>query len=343
MCDAFTAYPLQLSYGVRRYGFGARLIAEQLGKDGLPDGVIAETWEVSDHADEPASVLNGPYRGRALGELVQAYPDELVRPGWRGPHLPLLIKFLDASHPLPVHVHPDAANAAARYAEPNGKDEAWHVLWAEPDASVLVGLRPGLTRAALRAALLAQAWDEVLLRYPVRAGDTVDVPGGVLHTFGPGTLIIEVQQTSDVTESAMPTDVYGRPLSAEQWAANVDATLDLLTSEARPRPDAGLLLHDDERVRRVQGCRNARFALERWTLRAALRVRLGEGGFATLTTLDGPLAVTYDGGREVLSGASSCLLPAAVGEVTLEPARGGTLDLVVCFEPGDAPPRPDGA
>ena len=342
MLDTFSPYPLRLSYGVRRYAFGARLIETFLGKEGLPDGVIAETWEVSDHASEPATVLNGAYAGRRLGELVQAYPDGLVRPGWRGPHLPLLVKFLDASHLLPVHVHPDDAVAASRYGEPNGKDEAWHVLWAEPDASVLVGQRPGVERASLRAALLAQDYDAALLRHPVRAGDTVDVPAGVLHTFGPGTLILEVQQTSDLAENAMPRDLYDRPLTSEAWHANVDATLDLLTSDAHPRPDAGVLLHDDERVRRVQGCRNARFVLERWTLRAPLRVRLGEGGFATLTTLDGSLAVACDGGHEVLPRASSCLLPAATGEVTLEPVSGDALDVVVCFEPGDAPPRHDG-
>jgi len=277
MLDTFSPYPLRLSYGIRRYAFGTRLIETRLGKEDLPDGVIAETWEVSDHASEPATVLNGAYAGRSLGELVQAYPDGLVRPGWRGPHLPLLVKLLDASHLLPVHVHPDGAVAASRYGEPNGKDEAWHVLWAEPDATVLVGLRPGLERASLREALLAQDYDAALLRYPVRAGDTVDVPAGVLHTFGPGTLIVEVQQTIDLTDSAMPTDVYGRPLAADRWDANVDSTLDLRTSDARPRPLAGVLLHDYERVRRVQGCRNARFVLERWTLWAPLRVRLGEG------------------------------------------------------------------
>lgn len=339
MSDAFVPYPLRLSFGVRRYAFGTRLIESRLGKEGLPDGIVAETWEVSDHPDEPATVQNGAYSGRPLRELVQAFPDQLVRAGWRGPHLPLLVKLLDASHLLPVHAHPADAVAAARYGEPNGKDEAWHVLWAEPGASVLVGLQPGLERAALRDALLAQDYDAALLRYPVQTGDTVDVPGGVLHTFGPDTLILEVQQTSDLGESAMPHDLYGRPLTSEAWHANVDATLGILTSEARPRPDPGVVLRDDEVVRRVQGCRNARFVLERWTLRSPLRTRVGEGGFATLTALDGPLTVTYDGGSETLPRASSCLLPAAIGEVTLEPVDGGPLDVVVCFEPGQAQPE----
>ena len=346
MPDTFTAYPLRLSCGIRRYGFGARLIQERLGKAGLPDGVIAETWEVSDHAGEPATVLNGVYRGRVLGELVQAYPDELVRPGWRGPHLPLLVKFLDASHLLPVHVHPDDT-MALRYGEPNGKDEAWHVLWAEEGTSVLVGLRPGLTRPALREALLAGACDDVLLRYPVRAGDTVDVPAGVLHTFGPGTLILEVQQTSDLAEHAMPHDLYGETLISEQREANLDATLDLLTSDARPRPDPGTVVRDDDALRRLQGCRNRRFVLERWSLRSPVTTALGEGGFATLTNLGEPLEITHAGGRETLGRASSCLLPAALGEVTLGGGRetegGGEADLVVCFEPEAGAPHRSGA
>ena len=333
MPDAFVPYPLHLSYALRRYAFGGRTIAERLGKAGLPDGPIAESWEVSDHASEPALVLNGVYRGRSLGELVQAYPDALVRRGWRGAHLPLLVKLLDAHHALPVHVHPDGRLAAREHGEPNGKDEAWHVLAAASDASVLVGVRPGVSRSALREALLARAYDEVMPRHPVRTGDTVDVPAGVLHTFGPDTLILEVQQTSDLSASAAPTDLYGRPLSQTEWEANVDATLERLTSDALPVPNAGSVLHDGPTHRRVEGCRGARYVLERWALRAALTARLGEEGFVTLTNLGSPLTITYDDGEERIERASSCLLPASLGPVTLRPDATDGGDVVVCFEP----------
>ncbi len=335
MTDEFTAYPLRLSYGVRRYAFGDRAIPELLGKADVPEGVVAETWEVSDHDDEPATVLNGTYRGTALRELVTDYPDALVRPGWRGSRLPLLVKFLDAKHMLPVHVHPDDERAMALYGEPNGKDEAWHVLWAEPGASVLVGLRPGLSRASVRAALLGRAYDEIMVRHPVRVGDTVDVPGGVLHSFGPDLLILEVQQTSDLAESAMPDDLYGGELPRARWEANVDATLELLTSDVRPRPSALQVLHEDDAHRRSLGCRNERFVLERWTLRGSLPARPGEGGFVTLTNLGDALTIEYAGGREGVERASSRLLPASLGEVILHPQGNG--EVVLCFEPG-----PDG-
>ncbi len=328
---AFDAYPLLLTYGVRRYAFGARLIADRLGKAGLPDGVIAETWEVSDHDDEPAVVLNGGYRGRRLRELVNAFPDALVRPGWYGPHLPLLVKFLDASHRLPVHVHPDDATARTHYGAPNGKDEAWHVVWAAPGASVLVGVRPGVDRAALRAAFRAGAHDDVLLRHPVAAGDTVLVPGGVLHGFGPDTLIVEVQQTSDLSESVMPDDVYGRPLAPDAWAEGLEHALAIATSDARPRPDAGTVVASGA-LRRTIGCRGERFVLERWALSGAATTVPGEGGFVTLTNLGDALDVEHEGGVVTLPRAGSCLLPAVLGEVRLRPRGAG--DLVVCYEPG---------
>lgn len=327
----FDAYPLLLTFGIRRYAFGARLIADRLGKAGLPDGVIAETWEVSDHDDEPAVVLNGAYRGRRLRELVTGFPDELVRPGWSGPHLPLLVKLLDASHRLPVHVHPDDAVARTRYGAPNGKDEAWHVVWAAPGASILAGVRPGVDRAALRAAVRAGAYDDVLLRHPVAAGDTVLVPGGVLHGFGPDTLIVEVQQTSDLSESVMPDDVYGRPLAPGAWAEGLERALAIATSDARPRPDAGALVASGA-WRRTVGCRGERFVLERWALSGAATTTPGEGGFVTLTNLGDALDVEHAGGVTVLPRACSCLLPAALGEIRLHPQGAG--DLVVCYEPG---------
>jgi mannose-6-phosphate isomerase len=79
---------------------------------------VAETWEVSDYRDAPAVVTNGPYSGKKLHDLVEQYPDELVGEGWRGPHFPLLEKFLDASHMLPVHLHADDETARRNTASP---------------------------------------------------------------------------------------------------------------------------------------------------------------------------------------------------------------------------------
>ena len=77
-------YPIKLTYHVRSYYFGERLIPALLGKRDAPEGVVAETWEVSDYRETTGRVKNGEYAGKTLHDLVAEFPEELVGEGWRG-------------------------------------------------------------------------------------------------------------------------------------------------------------------------------------------------------------------------------------------------------------------
>ncbi|MEZ4631082.1 MAG: type I phosphomannose isomerase catalytic subunit [Deinococcales bacterium] len=323
-------YPLKLSYHIRHYHFGERLIESKLHKPNLPAGIIAETWEISDHKDTSARILNGSLAGHSLHELSQRYPDELVGKGWRGPHFPLLAKFLDASHMLPVHLHADDARAKSYYQEPNGKSEAWHIIWAAEDASILAGLKSHYSREALFEAFKDEAYDRVMPRYPIQAGDTVYVPGGIIHSFGPDTLIFEIQQTSDLGNTVMPTDLYSQVLDEKTWDANINATLDELKNDYQPRPHAGLAIQLGDNERRF-GCASRHFVLERLKLRSLYLEASHPERFVTLSNVGDPLIIRYQGGEEILARAESCILPAAIGEVQLIPQ--GESDLIVCYVP----------
>ena len=323
-------YPLKLTAPVRQYAFGARLIPDRLGKGGLPDGIIAETWEFSDEASARGIVTNGDHAGTALHDLVEQFPDELVGEGWRGPHFPLLGKFLDASHQLPVHLHADDATAKVIYGAPNGKTEAWHILWCADDASILAGVKPDLSDDDLRAAFLAEDYDRVMYRHPITPGDTVYVPGGALHTFGPDTLIFEIQQTSDIAQSVMPTDLAGNRLPDDVWRQNIDATLRELNRAPRPRPTHGL--DRQQGNNRVTACAaGPHFALERWKLTEPLRLTLPAGRCATLTNLVDPVGLTWSSGTDLVARAESRILPAALREVTVVPD--GLSYVLVCYVP----------
>jgi mannose-6-phosphate isomerase len=324
-------YPLKLTTHARDYTFGERLIVDRLGKRGLPaEGRIAETWEISDYGETSGIVRNGPFAGRRLHDLVGKYPDDLVGQGWRGETFPLLAKFLDASHFLPIHLHADDETAAQKYGQPNGKAEAWHILDCADDATVLVGIKPGLDQDAIRAALFEQRWDDVLIRHPIRPGETVYVPGGVLHTFGPETVIFEIQQTSDLAQTAMPADNYGQPFSPEQRATNIEELLDELRVEPLPRPVHGLTRYEGP-VRIVVGCAGPHFALERWNLAVPFRVPARLDRCLTLTNLGEPVAISWDGGIETLERAESCIVPAALPGFTLVPD--GKAVVLACFVP----------
>jgi len=325
-------YPIKLSVHVRDYAFGERLIPERLGKAGMPAGIVAETWEVSDQRGARATIANGELAGQPFHDAVLAHPDELVGAGWRGPHFPILDKFLDASHPLPVHLHADDETARRLHGEPHGKTEAWHILWCADGASILAGIRPGVGHDELRAAFKAQNYDAVMPRHPIAPGDTVYVPGGILHAFGPDTLIFEVQQTSDLGQSVMPTDMRGNRLNEETWDANIKATLAELKTHTLPRPHPGLARGGGGDNRYVVGCAGPYFALERWSLAGPHREPAHPARCLTLSNVGAPVELRYAGGVETLGRAESCVLPAAIGEVTVTPDGAGG-DLIACYVP----------
>lgn len=313
-------YPIKLTAHIRTYTFGERLIPERLGKTGLPEGIIAETWEISDYRDTTGTVTNGEFKGQTLHDLVTRYPEELVGEGWNGPHFPLLEKFLDASHMLPVHLHADDETARRKYGEPNGKTEAWHILWAAPDATILVGVKPGVSRDDLFRAYRAQDYDAVMLRLPITPGDTVYVPGGVIHSFGPDTLIFEIQQTSDLGQFVMPTDLYGNRFDEEEWEQHINATLDELRTDYLPHPNPGLARRQGPNLQ-VVCCAGPHFALERWTLVEPHVEPADPRRCLTLANVGHPVHLEYDGGTETLGRGESCILPAAMGEVRVVPDR----------------------
>lgn len=339
-------YPLKLTIHVRTYNFGDRLIPDMLGKTGVPDGIVAETWEVSDHEGTIATITNGAFAGRTLREAMGFHP-ELVAEGYTGTKFPMLAKFLDASHMLPVHLHADDGTAARLYGMPNGKTEAWHILWAGPNATILAGIKPGKTREQLVAAFKAQRYDDVMPKYPIKAGDTVYVPGCILHSFGPDTLIYEIQQTNDLGQDVMPADNYGVVATEEEWDRKIEATLNELKQDYLPRPCPGLERRDrgNPANRYVVGAAGPYFALERWTLNTPHRHLHNPAYGLILSNIGDVVDIHYPGGIETLGRAESCIIPAPIGDCTFVPQ--GPSELIVSYLPNlerdiIAPLRADG-
>lgn len=308
-------YPLRLTTPFRTYGFGGTAIVDRLGKANMPLPRVAETWEVSDVDGAIATVREGALGGTTLRELVRDQPEAMMGGGWSGPHFPLLTKFLDATAMLPVHLH--ASDETARRLEnaPNGKTEAWHILDAAPGATILLGLREGVDTATLRDALRRQDYDAVMRRLPVRAGDTVYVPGGVLHSFGPDTLIYEIQQTSDIGQDAMPHELDGTARDTEAWHRKIDALIEELEPDPRPVPHAGLRIDAGSDNDRVFCCAGPHFALERWRVGATRPLRHDFETALILSNAGEPVIVTSGGWTGVLRRAETLLLPAVLGSV----------------------------
>ncbi|HYD12671.1 MAG TPA: class I mannose-6-phosphate isomerase [Allosphingosinicella sp.] len=123
------------------------------------------------------------------------------------PDAALLVKYLFTAERLSIQVHPGDEAARAKGLA-RGKDEAWFILDAAPEARIGLGLRQEMSREALRAAALDGSIEALLDWRPVSAGELLYSPAGTIHAIGGGISLIEIQQNLDLTYRLYD---YGRP------------------------------------------------------------------------------------------------------------------------------------
>ena len=145
--------------------------------------------------------------GQRLDEIVRTYQGELLGEDYIAPTFPLLIKVLFPKEKLSVQVHPDDA-MAQKYGDLRGKTECWYALQAEPGACVALGIKPGAGPEKIRASILDETLEDYVEQVPVQKGDMVYVDAGTVHAIGPGVILLETQQNSDLTYRMYD---YGRP------------------------------------------------------------------------------------------------------------------------------------
>jgi mannose-6-phosphate isomerase len=166
-----------------------------------PGHPIGEAWLTA----ETCVAASGPLAGKTLAELATLYPEALAN--LSGVGFPLLIKTLFPREKLSVQVHPNDAEALA-LGQPRGKTECWYILSADLGATVAVGFREPLAIEDIRSAIASKTLEDKLAYLPVKAGDMVFVDAGTVHAIGPGMVVLETQQYSDVTYRLYD---YGRP------------------------------------------------------------------------------------------------------------------------------------
>lgn len=177
-----------------------------------------EAWLVSDLPGASSVVRDGPEAGRTLADLVRERPRDLLGDASTGAgegRFPLLVKLLDIGPPLSVQVHPNADVARALGDGDRGKCEAWLVLAVESGGAAYLGLGEGFGPDDVPRLSEAGTLLEHMPTFQPEVGEGIEILPGTLHAAR-GVLILEVQETCDITYRVYD---YGRlrgPLHLEQ-------------------------------------------------------------------------------------------------------------------------------
>ncbi|MCC6546063.1 class I mannose-6-phosphate isomerase [Candidatus Sumerlaeota bacterium] len=162
---------------------------------------FGESWELSDHPDGPSRIISADrdLNGRTFGEVLRSHPREMIGREHAPARYPLRVKYIDAADDLSIQVHPGDDWCRAHNHEDRGKSESWYVMHADPQATIIAGYRPGTTEAAARHAIARNNLRDILQEWRLEAGDFIPLPPGTVHAMMAGTLVCEIQQSSNTT------------------------------------------------------------------------------------------------------------------------------------------------
>lgn len=210
-----TLYPLLFEPNMKEVVWGGSRLKTWKGleDDKRP---IGESWEVSAIDERPGIISNGQYRGTKITEIIEQFGERILGKSVvekYGREMPLLVKFIDARHDLSIQVHPNDEMAMKHHGK-RGKTEMWYVIDAEPGASLFVGFKEHITPYEFACRTKDGSICDVLARHEVKTGDVFYIPSGRVHAICGGILLVEVQQSSDLTYRIFDynrKDINGEP------------------------------------------------------------------------------------------------------------------------------------
>ena len=193
-------YPIKFEHILKERIWGGEKLIKTFKKESTKTN-IGESWEISDVEGAISVVANGFLKGTSLRGLIKEYKSEFL--GEKvykqfGEEFPILIKFIDAKTPLSIQVHPNNELAKERH-NSFGKNEMWYIMDCDEDANLIVGFNKEVSQNDYGKALADGTVLEILNSEKIKTGDTFYIPTGRVHAIGAGTVLAEIQQTSDVT------------------------------------------------------------------------------------------------------------------------------------------------
>ncbi|MFP7477169.1 mannose-6-phosphate isomerase, class I [Terribacillus saccharophilus] len=302
--------PIFLEPALQERIWGGTKLADVFGYK-LPSSHTGEAWVISAHPNGPSKIQNGALAGKTLLDAWQNHRELF------GEHnnedYPLLVKILDAKTDLSVQVHPADDYAQKVENEPYGKTECWYVVDAEPGAEIVFG-HHAQTKEQLEQMIDKGEWDQLLKKMPVKKGDFVYVPSGAIHAIGAGIVILETQQSSDITYRVYDydrKDDQGKERELHLDSAKAVSTVPHVTNETKKSPVANGALTEQQLVQ------NEYFTVYHWQLAGNVEMKAPDS-FLQVSIIEGYGEIILEGHSYPLNKGDHFVLPVHINNYTLK-------------------------
>lgn len=350
---------------VRRGYRGGALLEQRSGRP-ASDGQRPEDWIAStvpavnpglppEHGEGLTPLIAPDGTATTLAELLREEHIRLLgaaHAAARGADLCFLAKLLDSAMRLHAQAHPTREFARSRLGAPYGKLEAYVILAVRPGAEgwIRLGFQRSPGRDGWRRIVAEQdipAMDACFAQIPVQPGETWLVPGGWPHAIGPGVLMLEVMEPSDlVVRCEFEREGIIVPPAGRFMGRDLEFCLDVFDYTERDveavrrrcrLADAPTSIPAGSRETLLIGAQHTDcFTVRRVQLAAGATAEIGRDGRIALCLAErGRVALEADGCRQVLGELDAALVPAASRK--LRAAADVPADLLIIQPGADAP------
>lgn len=286
--------------------WGSHFFKEVLKYD-LSDQLFGEKWSLSAHKEGETEIINGIYKGKTLSLLYKECPNLFNTPY---EEFPLMVKLLDTNDLLSVQVHPDDEYASI-VEKQYGKTECWYFLNSEEDSSIVMGHNAG-SKEEMKSAIENGKCESLLSYHQVKNGDFVLIPSKTVHALGKHLLLLEIQQSSDVTYRLYDYNRIGT--DGKKRALHVDKALDVIDFPERNVPS--IKNFKEEKDCTLTDCKY--FTVKKKEINEEATIDLPIDTFYMISVADGDITVN-DGEKDyTLKLGDTFLVTARESSITLK-------------------------
>ncbi len=310
-------YPIKFTPIFHDKIWGGNRMKSILNKDygNLPN--CGESWELSGVEGNISVVSNGILAGNDLNEIIEIYMGDLV--GEKvyekfGNEFPLLIKFIDAQDDLSIQVHPNDKLSKERH-NAYGKTEMWYVAGKEEGALINSGFNQKVTREKYLEHFKAGKLTDLLHYDEAQVGDIYFIPAGRVHAIGKGSLVAEIQQTSDVTYRIF--DYNRKDDKGNERELHTDLALDAIdfsySSEYKTKYKI-----EQNKATEIVSCPYFTTNIQEFT--EVIDKDYNEiDSFVIFMTMEGSFDIVWEEGTETVEMGETVLIPANLESIQLKP------------------------
>ncbi|MGA1978219.1 MAG: type I phosphomannose isomerase catalytic subunit [Bacteroidales bacterium] len=316
-------YPFKFEPILKEKIWGGTSLVNHYNKKGDPLVKYGESWELSAVSENISVISNGFLAGNNLQELIEVYMGDItgdVVYEKFGNEFPLLIKLIEARENLSVQVHPGNDLARERH-NAYGKTEMWYILESAGNSRIFTGFKEPVNKEIYTNSIGKGEMEKILNVETPLPGDVFFTPSGRIHAIGAGVILVEIQQTSDITYRIFDWNRVG--WDGKPRELHTELALDAIDFSASGKNKISGTPVLNKTLNFVN-CEFFTTNIIRFNERIVKDYNLIDS-FIIYICAEGRFLIRWEGNSEPVFKGETVLLPAMIKDVVLEPSEDSVL------------------